>query len=83
MVPPRGFLFLCFCGSCALKCEKCLVGVFFGWGKFRLVKQHLLPIDAQWRYLTLVDAIPFQRRLHEFMPQLFFEFNMYSFRKEW
>ena len=47
MVPPRGYLFLRFCGGCALKCES--FGVFLC--ESRLVKQHLL------RRLTLNNAI--------------------------
>ena len=47
MVPPRGFLFLRFCGDCALKCENCVLCRIL---KLRLVKQHLL---RQW---TLNDA---------------------------
>ena len=47
MVSPRGYLFLRFCGGCALKCEN--FGVFLCESRF--AKQHLM------RRLTLFDAI--------------------------
>ena len=47
MVPPCGFLFLRFCGNCALRCENWCA---FAW-KIRLVKQDLLS-----RSMTLNDA---------------------------
>ena len=47
MVLPRGFLFLRFCGGCALNLK---LGVLLC-GKLRLVQQHRL------RQLTLNDAI--------------------------
>ena len=44
MVPPRGFLFLCFCGGCVLLNVKICLSV-----EYCLVKQHL-------QCLTLNDA---------------------------